>query len=54
MKLMIKGTWRGEIEPPEEFDRQRMIHQGLFRDRVTADGTSGYRAEAARYHLYVS
>ncbi|HVL31666.1 MAG TPA: glutathione S-transferase family protein [Solirubrobacteraceae bacterium] len=25
-----------------------------FRDRVTADGASGYRAEPGRYHLYVS
>jgi putative glutathione S-transferase len=25
-----------------------------FRDRVTADGTSGYPAEPGRYHLYVS
>ena len=26
----------------------------VFRDRVTADGSSGYPAEAGRYHLYVS
>jgi putative glutathione S-transferase len=25
-----------------------------FRDRVTADGSSGYPADAGRYHLYVS
>jgi glutathionyl-hydroquinone reductase len=25
-----------------------------FRDHVTADGSSGYQAEAGRYHLYVS
>jgi putative glutathione S-transferase len=25
-----------------------------FRDRVTADGSSGFKAEAERYHLYVS
>ena len=25
-----------------------------FRDHVTADGSSGYPAEAGRYHLYVS
>jgi putative glutathione S-transferase len=33
-----------------EFVRQ----QSAFRDRVTADGSSGYRAEPDRYHLYVS
>jgi putative glutathione S-transferase len=26
----------------------------IFREHVTADGSSGYRAEAGRYHLYVS
>jgi len=31
-----------------------MIHAGSFRDRVTADGSSGFAAEAGRYHLYVS
>ncbi|MEV0620131.1 glutathione S-transferase C-terminal domain-containing protein [Nonomuraea sp. NPDC050404] len=25
-----------------------------FQDRITADGSSGYRAEPGRYHLYVS
>ena len=25
-----------------------------FRDRVTADGSSGFKAESGRYHLYVS
>jgi putative glutathione S-transferase len=28
--------------------------QSVFRDRVTADGSSGYPAVAGRYHLYVS
>jgi glutathionyl-hydroquinone reductase len=25
-----------------------------MRDRITADGSSGFRAEPGRYHLYVS
>src|SRR6195952_1002143 len=32
------------------FVRQRY----RFRNRITADGSSGYRAEPGRYHLYVS
>jgi len=28
--------------------------QNRFRDRITADGSSGYKAEPGRYHLYVS
>jgi len=54
MKLMINGTWRGDVDPAPEIDAQRMIHTGSFRDRVAADGTSEYGAEARRYYLYVS
>jgi putative glutathione S-transferase len=54
MKLMINGTWRGDIDPAPELDAQRMIHAGAFRDRITADGSSGFAAKAGRYHLYVS
>jgi putative glutathione S-transferase len=28
--------------------------QNAFRDRITTDGSSGYKAEPGRYHLYVS
>ena len=54
MKLMIEGTWRGDTNPTPELDAQRMIHAGCFRDRITADGSSAFRAEGGRYHLYVS
>ena len=33
-----------------EFKRQA----SRFRDWVTADGSSGFRAEPGRYHLYVA
>jgi putative glutathione S-transferase len=33
-----------------EFIRQKSV----FRDWITADGSSGYRAEPGRYHLYIS
>jgi glutathionyl-hydroquinone reductase len=54
MKLMVNGTWRGDVAPTPELDAQRMIHAGRFRDRITADGSSRFPAEAGRYHLYVS
>jgi glutathionyl-hydroquinone reductase len=54
MKLMVDGTWRGDVEPTPELDAQRMIHTGHFRDRITADGSSAFGAESGRYHLYVS
>jgi putative glutathione S-transferase len=54
MKLMINGTWRGDVDPTPDLDAQAMIHRGHFRDRITADGSSDFRAESGRYHLYVS
>jgi putative glutathione S-transferase len=39
----------------ERGDRGRFARQtSKFRDWVTSDGTSGFEAEAGRYHLYVS
>ena len=53
MGYLIKGRWTDE-DPPEtgqtgEFQRIA----SAFLGRVTADGSSGYKAEAGRYHLYV-
>ena len=39
-----------EISSSGEFVRQ----QSCFREFVTADGSSGFKAEPGRYHLYVS
>jgi len=46
------GDWVAKKEPAAatEFVRAKYPFQG----RVTADGSSGYRAEPGRYHLYVS
>lgn len=39
----------------ETDERGRFVRQASrFRDRVSADGSTGYRAEPGRYHLYVS
>jgi glutathionyl-hydroquinone reductase len=54
MKLMVDGTWSGEVAPKPEFDAQQMIHAGRFRDCITSDGSSKFPGEAGRYHLYVS
>ncbi|HZU13443.1 MAG TPA: glutathione S-transferase family protein [Chloroflexota bacterium] len=43
-------TRQGEVSLDGAFVRQ----QYTFRDRITADGSSGFPAEAGRYHLYVS
>jgi glutathionyl-hydroquinone reductase len=54
MKLMIDGVWRGDVVASPELERQRMIHAGLFRDRISVDGSSALPAEPQRYHLYAS
>jgi putative glutathione S-transferase len=55
MGVLIDGIWRDEELPQEtgksgEFKRA----DSRFRDRITADGSSGFKAEPARYHLYVA
>ena len=41
--------------PREADERGAFVRQqSRFRDRVTADGSSGFPAQAGRYHLYVS
>jgi glutathionyl-hydroquinone reductase len=55
MGVLIDGVWRDEELPQEvgkigEFRRA----DSRFRDRVTSDGSSGFKAEAGRYHLYVA
>src|SRR5271154_1644666 len=52
--VLIEGVWRDE-ELPQEVGRAGEFRRAdsRFRDRITADGSSGFKAEAGRYHLYV-
>jgi glutathionyl-hydroquinone reductase len=51
--LLVNGKWQTEwTEHNEKGEFQRMSTQ--FRNWVTADGHSGFKAERDRYHLYVS
>ena len=55
MGIVVDGQWRDEEFPDEtgaagEFKRK----ESRFRDRITADGSSGFKAEPGRYHLYVA
>ena len=54
MGMLIEGQW--VTDPPKRTDTQgRFVRsETAFRDWITADGASGYKAEAGRYHLYVS
>ena len=55
MGMLVDGKWRDE-EPPAEVGKAGNFQRvdSAFRDRVTADGSSGFKAEAGRYHLYVA
>lgn len=51
--MMIEGKWttdRNDRDQSGKFKEKPTT----FRDRVTADGKSGFKAEAERYHLYAS
>ncbi|HEY0791165.1 MAG TPA: glutathione S-transferase family protein [Chthoniobacterales bacterium] len=50
MADVVKAQFPDEQDADGTFKRQ----EDAFRDWVTADGSSGYQAEAGRYHLYVS
>ncbi|GAB4380307.1 MAG: glutathione S-transferase family protein [Elainellaceae cyanobacterium] len=50
---LVNGQWTTEwTERNEKGQFQRMSTQ--FHHQITADGSSGFKAEAGRYHLYIS
>jgi putative glutathione S-transferase len=55
MGVLIDGAWRDE-ELPQETGRAGEFRRAdsRFRDRITADNSSGFKAERDRYHLYVA
>lgn len=53
MGRLIDGQWSTEWYSSDEKGRF-LRDETKFHDRITADGSSGYPAEAGRYHLYVS
>ena len=56
MGMLIDGQWHGDKDPDSETGKAGNFQRvaSAFRDRVTADGSSGFKAEAGRYHLYVA
>ena len=50
---LVNGKWvKKWTERNKTGQFQRMSTQ--FRDRITIDGSSGFKAEPGRYHLYIS
>jgi len=54
MGKLIDGHWRKEAFTPETADGRFVRPDSPFRDWVSRDGSTGFPAEAGRYHLYVS
>ncbi len=54
MGLLVDGTWRQDWYDTETNGGRFVRPPTRFRGRITADGSSGFAAEAGRYHLYVS
>nr|WP_223257489.1 glutathione S-transferase family protein [Phormidesmis priestleyi] len=50
--MMVDGKWATERTEHDRSGKFKSIPT-TFRDRVTADGSSGFKAEAGRYHLYI-
>ena len=53
MGMLIKGAWTPDDRGKTKAGRF-VRAETQFRDWITADGSSGFKAEAGRYHLYVS
>ena len=55
MGMLVDGQWRDE-DPAGEIGKAGNFQRvdSVFRDRISADGSSGFPAEAGRYHLYVA
>jgi putative glutathione S-transferase len=49
MGIMINGVWH-----PQPDQIQQTKNQEAFHDWITKDGSSGFKAEPDRYHLYIS
>src|ERR671939_194070 len=50
MGMLVEETWFDDDPPPDRAGRF-VRPDSLFRDRVTRDGSSGFKAEPGRYQL---
>jgi putative glutathione S-transferase len=51
MGMLVNGVWHDEDPPTVGEDGSFVRLESGFRDRVTRDGSSGFKAEAGRYYL---
>lgn len=51
--ILKDGKWISRREQ-EDSEGKFIRPSTTFRDKITADGSSGFKAQAGRYHLYIS
>jgi len=51
MGMLVNGTWFDDDPLPRDRGGAFLRPDSIFRDRVTRDGASGFKAEAGRYQL---
>ena len=51
MGMLVNGVWHDEDPTTTGSDGSFVRLESEFRDRVTRDGSSGFKAEAGRYYL---
>ena len=54
MGLLVDGKWVDQWYDTKATGGKFVRKDSAFRNVVTSDGSSGFKAEAGRYHLYVS
>ncbi len=54
MGLLVEGKWEDLWYDTKATGGRFVRGSAQFRDCITADGASGFKAEPGRYHLYVS
>ena len=51
---LLNGQWQQGWYETRKTGGEFVRHESAFRNWITADGAGGFKAEAGRYHLYVS
>ncbi len=54
MGLLVEGQWHTDWYDTKSSGGEFIRQDAQFRNRVTADGSDGFKAEPGRFHLYVS
>jgi putative glutathione S-transferase len=54
MGRLVEGVWHDEWYNTDKTGGAFVRWDSTYRDQITSDGSSGFKAEAGRYHLYVS